>query len=142
MLPTATPVAPHVRARPPAAAIAAAVLGLVSCALPVLLLLVVLALAGPGGLEDAAWIDYTLPLLLVAGLVTGAVLLLVGRSWLALAVPAGALLALMVAARVLGGWGGGPIWLLGWGAPGLAVVLSALPRVRRWVAGRKATRVR
>src|SRR4051794_23897887 len=109
MLPTAH----AVRRRPPVAAIVAAVLGLVSCALPALFLLVVLALAGPGGLADTAWLAYTLPLLLVAGLVTGAVLLLLGRSWLALAVPAGVLLALMVVARVLGGWGSGPIWLLG-----------------------------
>jgi hypothetical protein len=101
------PTAPAVRRRPPAAAIVAAVLGLVSCALPALLLLVVLALAGPAGLEDAAWVDYTLPLLLVVALVAGAVLLLLGRSWLALAVPAGLLVALMVTARVLGGWGGG-----------------------------------
>lgn len=142
MLPTATPAAGTARRRPPVAAIIAAVLGLVSCALPMLFLLVVLALAGPGGLADTAWLIYTLPLLLVAGLVTGAVLLLVGRSWLVLAVPAGVLLALMVVARALGGWGAGPIWLLGWAAPGLAVVLSALPVVRRWVAGRKAARVR
>jgi hypothetical protein len=132
------PTAPAVRRRPPAAAIVAAVLGLVSCALPALLLLVVLALAGPAGLEDAAWVDYTLPLLLVVALVAGAVLLLLGRSWLALAVPAGLLVALMVTARVLGGWGGGPIWLLGWVAPGLALVLSALPGVRGWVAERRA----
>jgi hypothetical protein len=142
MLPTATPVAGAVRRRPPVAAVVAAVLGLVSCALPMLLLLVVLALAGPGGLEDAAWVDYTLPLLLVCGLVVGAVLLLIGRSWLALAISAGLLLVLMVVARVLGGWGGGPIWLLGWVAPGLAVVLSALPGVRRWIGERKAARTR
>jgi hypothetical protein len=134
------PTAHAVRRRPPAAAIVAAVLGLVSCALPVLLLLVVLALAGPGGLEDVAWVDYALPVLLVCGLVAGAVLLLLGRSWLALAIPAGVLVALMVAARVFGGWGSGPIWLLGWVAPGLAFVLSALPRVRGWVAGRRAER--
>jgi hypothetical protein len=138
MLPTAH----AVRRRPPAAAIVAAVLGLVSCALPALFLLVVLALAGPGGLADTAWLAYTLPLLLVAGLVTGAVLLLLGRSWLALAVPAGVLLALMVVARVLGGWGSGPIWLLGWLAPGLVVLLSALPGVRSWVAERRAQRAR
>jgi hypothetical protein len=138
MLPTAR----AVRRRPPAAAIIAAAFALVSCALPALLVLVVLALAGPGGLEDAAWVDYTLPLVLICGLVTGAVLLLLGRSWLALAVAAGVLLALMVVARVLGGWGGGPIWLLGWGAPGLVVLLSALPGVRGWVSERRDERAR
>jgi hypothetical protein len=140
MLPTATPAAEAVRRRPPAAAIVAAVLGLISCAIPAVLLLVVLALSGPGGLEDAAWVDYALPLVLMCGLVAGAVLLLLGRSWLALAVAAGVLLALMLAARWLGGWGGGPFFFLGWVAPVLAVVLSSLPGVRSWVAGRRAER--
>jgi len=138
MLPTA-----HAAGRrPPAAAIVAAVLGLLSCAIPAVLLLVVLALSGPGGLEDADWVDYALPLVLMCGLVAGAVLLLLGRSWLALAVAAAVLLALMLVARWLGGWGGGPFFFLGWVAPVLAVVLSSLPGVRSWVAGRRAERAR
>ena len=46
----------------------------------------------------------------------------------------------MVAGRVLGGWGGGTFLLLGLAAPALAVVLSALPGVRGWVAARRAER--
>ena len=138
MLSTARPV----RRRPPAAAIVAAVLALVSCAVPALFLLVVLALAGQGGLADAAWVDYLLPLAVVCALVTGAVLLLLGRSWLALVVPAGLLVALMVVGRLLGGWGGGPFLLLGLAAPALVVVLSAMPGVRGWVAERRAERAR
>src|SRR5690242_19425133 len=126
MLPTARPV----RRRPPAAAIVAAVLALVSWAVPALLLLVVLGLAGPGSLADAAWIDYLLPLAVICALVAGAALLLLGRSWLALAVPAGLLAALMVVGRALGGWGGGSFLLLGLVLPALVVVLTALPGVR------------
>lgn len=133
MRPTARPV----RRRPPAAAIVAAVLAVVSCAVPALLLLVVLAVAGPGG---PAWIDYLLPFAVMCALVAGAVLLLLGRSWVALAVPAGLLAALVVAGRALGGWGGGPLLMLGFAAPALVVVLSALPGVRGWVAARRAER--
>jgi hypothetical protein len=136
MLSTAHPV----RRRPPAAAIAAAVLGLVSCALPALFLLIGVALSEPDSLEQPGWIDFALPLVLVCGLVAGAVVLLLGRSWLVLAVAAGVLIALMLAARVLGGWGGGPFFFLGWVAPVLTVVLSTLPGVRTWVADRRAAR--
>jgi hypothetical protein len=134
------PTAPAVRRTPPGAAIAAAVLGLVSCALPALFLLIGVALSDPDSLEQPAWIDFALPLLLVCGLVAGGVMLLLGRSWLVLAVAAGVLVALMVAARVLGGWGGGPFFFFGWIAPVLTVVLSTLPGVRGWVAERKAER--
>jgi hypothetical protein len=136
MLPTARPV----RRTPPAAAIAAAVLGLVSCALPALFLLIGVALSDPDSLEQPTWIDFALPAVLVCGLVAGGVVLLLGRSWRALAVAAGVLIALMVAARVLGGWGGGPFFFVGWIAPVLTVVLSTLPGVRGWVADRRAER--
>jgi hypothetical protein len=136
MLPTAH----RVRRRPPAAAIAAAVLGLVSCALPLLFLLIGVALSDPDSLEQPGWIDFALPAVLICGLVAGGLLLLVGRSWLALAVAAGVLIALMLAARALGGWGGGPFFFLGWVPPVLTLVLSALPGVRGWVADRTAER--
>jgi hypothetical protein len=134
MVPTVRPV----RRRPPAAAIAAAVLGLLSCALPALFLLIGVALSDPDSLEQPGWIDFALPAALVCGLVGGSVLLLLGRSWLTLAVAAGVLIALMLAARVLGDWGGGPFYFTGWVAPVLTVVLSALPGVRSWVAERRA----
>ena len=131
----------RVRRRPPATAIAAAVLGLVSCALPALFLLIALALSEPDSLEQPAWIDVALPLALVCGLVSGAVLLLLGRSWLVLAAAAGVLIALMLAAHALG-WSGGPFFFTGWFPPVLSVVLSSLPGVRGWVAGRRAGRAR
>ena len=129
----------RVRRRPPAAAIVAAVLGLVSCALPALFLLIALALSEPDSLEQPAWIDVALPLALVCGLVSGAVLLLLGRSWLVLAAAAGVLIALMLAAHALG-WSGGPFFFPGWFPPVLSVVLSSLPGVRGWVADRQAER--
>jgi len=129
----------RVRRRPPAAAIVAAVLGLVSCALPALFLLIALALSEPDSLEQPAWIDVALPLALVCGLVSGAVLLLLGRSWLVLAAAAGVLIALMLAAHALG-WSGGPFFFPGWFPPVLSVVLSSLPGVRGWVADRHAER--
>src|SRR3954453_6475379 len=129
--------ADRVRRRPPAAAIAAAVLGLVSCALPLLFLLIGVALSDPDSLEQPGWLDFALPAALVCGLVAGGLLLLLGRSWLALAVAAGVLIALMLAARVLGGWGGGPFFFFfGWVAPLLTVVLGALPGVRSWAERR------
>jgi hypothetical protein len=128
-----------VRRRPPAAAIVAAVLGLLSCALPALFLLIALALSEPDSLEQPAWIDVALPLALVCGLVAGAVLLLLGRSWLVLAAAAGVLIALMLAAHALG-WSGGPFFFPGWFPPVLSVVLTSLPSVRGWVADRQAER--
>jgi hypothetical protein len=133
------PTVPPERHRPPAAAIAAAVLALVSCALPLLFLMIVVAVNGPD-LADVAWVDVVLPVALSCGLVVGAVLLLLGRSWLALVVPAGVLVAFLVAGGVLGGWSGGAFWLLSWGLPAVAVVLAALPGVRGWVADRKGAR--
>jgi hypothetical protein len=136
MVPTVRPV----RRRPPAAAIAAAVLGLLSCALPALFLLIGVALSDPDSLEQPGWIDFALPAALVCGLVAGVVLLLLGRSWLTLAAAAGVLIVLMLAAHVLGNWGGGPFYFTGWVAPVGTVVLSALPGVRGWVAERAAGR--
>ena len=135
MLSTAHPV----RRRPPAAAIVAAVFGLVSCAIPGLFLVIALALSESDSLEQPAWIDVALPLALVCGQVAGAVLLLLGRSWLALAAAAGVLIALMIAGHALG-WGGGPFFFPGWFPPVLTVVLSSLPGVRGWVADRRAER--
>src|SRR5690349_15181736 len=130
-----------VRRIPPAPAILAAVLALVSCAIPALFLLIVLALSEPDGLEAASWFDFALPVVMVCGLVTGAVLLLLGRAWLPLAVAAGLVGALVVGGRALGGLGGGSFLLLGgMVAPLLAAALSVLPGVRGWVAGRKAAR--
>jgi hypothetical protein len=72
--------------------------------------------------------------------VVGVVRLLLGRSWLALAVPAGALAALLFAAELIGWWDTGMVDSLGALLPGCVAVLAVLPGVRRWVADRRVLR--
>jgi hypothetical protein len=78
--------APSLVHRTPGPAIGAAVLGVVSATVPALALLFVAVMAGSELWEsDAAWL--LVPVALVARLIARAVLLLLGRSWLALALP-------------------------------------------------------
>jgi hypothetical protein len=126
---------------PPATAITAAVLGVVSAAVPTLALLFIVVMAGSDLWEmEAVWL--LVPLLVVVGLVAGAVLLLTGRSWRVLAASAGALTALVLVAFTLGGWGGGPFGLVGLLLPLATTVLAVLPRTRLWVAARRSASAR
>ena len=84
MLPPPSPT----RGTIPGPAIAAAVFGLLSAAVPTLAVLF-LVLIGWGELDATDWLYLLVPLGLIAGLVVGAVRLLRGRSWLVLAVSAG-----------------------------------------------------
>jgi hypothetical protein len=135
------PAAVPVRRSPPVPAVAAALLGLISAGATALLALLALAFSN-GQFGGGGWLVVATPVVLMVGLVVGAVLLLLGRSWLALALPAGALAALAVTGYVMGGWGAGAgafgvaILLL----PVLTAVLALLPRVRRWVAARRQAR--
>ena len=81
-----------------------------------------------------------MPAVLAIALVVGVVLLLLGRSWLALTVPAGALWALLLAAELIGWWYTGMFSPAAALFPAGAAGLAALPGVRRWVAGRRAGR--
>ena len=79
----------------------------------------------------------------LAGLLVAAIRLLLGRSWAALAMTAGALAALMVFGLLRGGLGSGP---LGFGPLAALVslattVLAVLPGVRRWVADSRRERL-
>src|SRR5688500_17897814 len=121
----------------PGPAIAAAVFGLLSAAVPAFLVLFFVLISG-GELDTTAWLQLLVPVGLIAGLVVGAVRLLRGRSWLALAVSAGALTALTLAGFLSGGWGGGPFGLLAVLVPLAAAVLATLPGVRAWVAARRS----
>jgi hypothetical protein len=121
----------------PGPAIAAAVFGLLGAAVPTLLVLLYVVMSG-GDLAGTDWVSFLIPLVLVAGLVGGAVLLLRGRSWLVLVVSAGALSVVALAMFLTGGWGGGlfgPVALI---VPLVAAVLGALPSVRAWVAARRS----
>jgi hypothetical protein len=95
-----------------------------------------------GDLTGDRWLFVAVPALLAVVLVLGALLLLLGRSWLALVVPAAALSLVVVAAVLYGslGDGTGGFLVLTWALPGISAVLAALPGVRRWVAARKDAR--
>ena len=121
----------------PGAAVAATVLGLLSAAVPMLVLLFVLLISG-GELQPTDWLYLLIPGALIMGLVVGAVQLFQGRSWLVLAVSAGALATVVLAAFVSGGWDGGPFGPLALLVPLVAAVLAALPVVRAWVAARRS----
>ena len=122
------------RRRPPAAAIVAALLALLTAAGVGLFELVALAFSN-GQFDDGGWLVVTVPLVLVVWLLGGVVLLLTGRSWLVLTLPAAGITAFLLLAAVAGG----PTVELAVIAvvPAVATVLSALPRVRRWVAARR-----
>jgi hypothetical protein len=127
------------RRTPPAPAIAAAVLGLLSAGVPAVFALIALAFSG-GELGGGGWLLVVVPVVLLAGLFVGGVLLLTGRSWLALALPAGALAALVLTGYLMGGWDAGAFGVLTVLVPLLTTVLAVLPRVRQWVAARRAAR--
>jgi hypothetical protein len=130
---------PAVRRTPPIPAILAAPLALLSSF--VVAFFSVLALAFSNGqFSGGGWLVVLVPAVLAVVLVVGVVLLLLGRSWLALAVPAGALAVLLVAAELTGWWDTGMVSLIVALPPGGAAVLAGLPGVRRWVAARRAAR--
>ncbi|WP_137161640.1 hypothetical protein [Blastococcus sp. CCUG 61487] len=127
--------------RPPAAAVLAAVLAMLSALAPGLFFLIAFGFSGgsPSGQEVLVLL---VPLVLALGLVVGAVLLLIGRSWLVVAA-AGAVLGLMIiGGTVFGGWADGAAGIgLAMGLlPAVAAVLAALPAVRGWVAARRPAR--
>ena len=134
MHPTTAP-----RRTPPVAAIAAAVLGLLSAAVPALVASLAVAFSG-GRFDGGGWAIVLVPLVLMVGLAVGAVLLLIGRSWLVLALSAGALAVLAIVGYLTEGLGGGFVGLALL-VPAAATVLAVLPGVRDWVAARRAARV-
>jgi hypothetical protein len=119
----------------------AVVLALMSGLVPGFFVLAALGFSG-GRLSGLEWGLLIVPLCLTAGLVVGAVLLLLGRSWATLVVSAGALALLILGGTVFGGWAeGAPVFALTTGLlPAAAAVLAARPVVRGWVAGRRAER--
>lgn len=116
-------------------------LALLSAFAPAVFFLVALAFSegSPSGQE---WLALLVPLALALGLLVGAVLLLLGRSWLVVAVPAAVLGLVIIGGTLFGGWAEGALGLgLATGVlPATAAVLASLPAVRGWVAARRAAR--
>ena len=127
--------------RVPWPAIAAAVL-----ALPTAFVLVVVGwgalLFANGRADGAVWIVLLISIAWLAGLLAAAISLLLGRSWAALALTAGAVFALMLFGLLRAGAGQGlfsfrPLAVL---VSLATTVLAALPAVRGWVAERRRER--
>ena len=74
---------------------------------------------------------------LALGQVAGAALLVLGRSWLVLAVAAAVLLTLSVAAYLAVDPGPQPFWVAALLLPALTAAFAVLPASRRWVANRR-----
>ncbi|MCZ2807268.1 hypothetical protein O2W18_19335 [Modestobacter sp. VKM Ac-2983] len=130
------------RRRPPLPALVA-VLGAVLTALLSAFFSVIALAFSNGQYGDGGWLVIATPVLLAAWLLTGALLLLIGRSWLALLVPAAVVFALVVWGTVAAGLGSdtdGFVVLL-WVLPAGTAVLAGLPGVRRWVAARRGARL-
>lgn len=121
----------------PAAALVAALLAVLTAAGVGLFELIALAFSN-GQFDDGGWLVVTVPLLVVVWLLAGAVLLLTGRSWLVLFLPAAVISVLLLAGLVNDAWQ--TSWTVGvLLVPGATAVLTALPGVRRWVAARRRT---
>jgi len=123
------------------AALLAAVLAVLSAVVVAFFGLIALAFSN-GMLEDGVWLFIAVPAVLALWLVVGAVLLVVGRSWLAVFLPAAGLGGMVVWGVLEGtiGADNGAFLILVWALPIVTAVLTALPPVRRWVAARKAAR--
>jgi hypothetical protein len=96
-----------------------------------------------GRFDDGVWLFIAVPALLSLWLLLGAALLLLGRSWLMVFLPAAGLSLVVVWGVLEGTLGGdnGAFLVLVWALPILTAVVSALPGVRRWVAARRLARL-
>ena len=130
-----------VRRRPPVAAllaVPAAVLSALACGLFALLALAF----SDGQYDDGSWLVVTVPVLLALWLLVGAVLLLLGRSWLAVSLPAAGLavfLGWVVLSEDLVADSDGVAVAI-WALPAVTALAAVLPGVRRWVTARRTGR--
>ena len=131
-----------VRRRPPVPALLAVPLAVLS-ALAVAFFAVLALAFSNGQFDDGAWLFIAVPAALSLWLLLGAALLLFGRSWLMVFLPAAALSLAVIWGVLEGTLGGdnGAFLVLVWALPILTAVLSVLPGVRRWIAVRKLARL-
>ena len=128
-----------VRRRPPVAAFLAATVAVLTALVCGFFGLIALAFSD-GQFDDGGWLVVTVPALLAVWLLVGAVLLLLGRSWLAVCLPAAAMavfLGWVVLSQDLVADSDG-VAVVVWALPTLTAVLAVLPGVRGWVAARRA----
>ena len=123
---------------PPAPAMAAAPLAVLSAFAPGFFFLVALGFSG-GNLSALEWVLLPVPLALSLGLLVGTALLLSGRSWRLVTVSGAVLALLVLGGTVFGGWADDA---LGFGLstgllPAVAALLASTATVRRWVAARR-----
>ena len=133
---------PDPRRGVPVAVLCAAVLTLPCVIVVVVLGGAALALAGQRS-GSGAWGVLLVTVGWLAALLTGVVRLLLGRSWLNLAVAAGVLAGLLTVGIALGGLRTGPFGLTsyGWLVAVATTVLASLPGVRRWVGAQRRDRL-
>jgi hypothetical protein len=133
---------PLVRRRPPVAALLAALLAVLSALVVAFFGLIALAFSN-GELDDGGWLFIAVPAVLSVWLLVGALLLVLGRSWLAVFLPAAGLGVMVVWGILVGvlGADNGPFLILVWALPIVTAVLTALPAVRRWIRARKQARI-
>ncbi|KGH44529.1 hypothetical protein IN07_23015 [Modestobacter caceresii] len=127
--------------RPPLPALVA-VLGAVLTALLTAFFSVIALAFSNGQYDGGTWLVIATPVLLAAWLLAGALLLMTGRSWLALVLPAAVLFGLVVWGTIAAGLGSDTdgFVVLMWLLPAGTAVLAGLPGVRRWVAARRLAR--
>jgi hypothetical protein len=96
-----------------------------------------------GDLDNWAWLLIAVPAALSVWLLVGALLLLLGRSWLAVFLPAAGLAVVVIWGVLEGTLGGdnGMFLVSVWALPIVTALLTALPGVRRWIAARKLARL-
>jgi hypothetical protein len=130
-----------VRRRPPWPALLAAPLAVLSALAVAFFGLIALAFSN-GQLDDGAWLFIAVPAALSLGLLLGVVLLLLGRSWLALFVPAAGLALVVVRGILVGTLGedNGAFLVFVWALPIVTALLTVLPPVRRWTVARRQLR--
>ena len=129
------------RRRPPAAVFLAVPLAVLSALVLGVFGLIALAFSN-GHFDGGGWLVIAVPVVLALWLVAGAVLLALGRSWLAVFLPAaglaGLLLWIILAEGLVAGTDGFAV--LVWALPAATAVFAVLPVVRSWIAARRMLR--
>jgi hypothetical protein len=128
--------------RPPVAALLAAPLAVLSALAVAFFGFLALAFSD-GNLDDWAWLFVVVPAVLSVWLLVGALLLLIGRSWLAVFLPAAGLAVVVIWGVLEGTLGGdnGAFLVSVWALPIGTAVLTVIPGVRRWIAARRLERL-